>query len=518
MRALAPLLLASLALAQTFVVPNHAFALNTKDYVFDFGKVKLVKGEGQYPYVLKTLEVLQGESGSCEFGWWKGILKADVAQAAGITGKGVKVLIIDTGVDESVIEEVFGRGVSWYLNAAYKVHESECQKFINYNNVTLCVYATGKLDEYNVYYAVPVNDTTDLGGHGTAVAAALLSVAPDVTLYVAKIASYVLLVDDNGRVIQAIPAVDPAALAYALARAPLGPDGVKSSDDPQVVNLSLGSTVLATGPFPDTTDDLIFYYLYVVPIKEFSEREAFIAAAGNDGLNLADAPALADHTIGVAALMYKNGSFEPTSFSNSGVGVDFSSVGAGLYLPVPKYSYLASVIHDPCAEVVGNATFLRLDGTSFAAPLVSGVAALWIQRTGASGTEAVKEVLKEHAYQPFSSLGGWNPKSGWGVPLAEGDPSVPALPLAAIFSIRRKKRAALVALALASLTLAASVRELGEATFLGLWSSWTVLNLFEGLDLTSSALVGLLNALVTMVLLLISWILAGELLRLLRGQ
>jgi len=518
MRSLALLALASLALAQTFVVPNHGFALNAKDYIFDFGKVKLVRGEGQYPYVLRTLQALQGESGSCTFGWWRGLLKADVAQAAGTTGRGVRVLVIDTGVDENVIEEVFGRGVNWYLNAAYQVHKSECQKFVNYNNVTLCVYATGKLDEYNVYYAVPVNDTTDLAGHGTAVAAALLSVAPDVTLYVAKIASYALLVDDAGRVLEAIPTVDPGALAYALSRATLGPDGARSSDDPQVVNLSLGAVPPATGPFPDAIDGLIFYYLYTLPIKEFSGREAFVAAAGNDGLNLADAPALIDYTIGVAALMYKDGSFEPTSFSNSGIGVDFSSLGAGLYLPVPKYSYLASVIQDPCAKTVGNATFLRLDGTSFAAPLVSGVAALWIQRTGASGTEAVKEVLKEHAYQPFSLLGGWNPKSGWGVPLAEGDPSVPALPLAAIFSVKRKKRAALAALALAGLTLAASVKELGEATFLGLWGSWTVLNAFEGLDLFTSALVGLINALVTVVLLIISWILAGELLRLLRGQ
>jgi len=496
MRTLALIALIALVSAETFTVPGRSLP-------------------GGLPYELIEIKAVAGYSGLCAPWWWKDLLRADQASALGYTGKGVKLLIIDTGVDENVIREAFGRGVDWYLNAAYEVHKGECRSFITYSNVSLCVFASARYDQYSIYFAAPVNDTTDLGGHGTAVAAAALSVAPNATLYAAKIASYVLLADDQGRIFTAIPAVDPLALSYALRRAPLGPDGRISSDDAQVVNLSLGAPTPLTGPFLDPLTLSVYYYLYVLPMRAFSDRAAFVAAAGNEALGVADVPAVADYAIGVAALLYDGSGFKPTSFSNSGPGVDFSSLGAGLYLPVPKYSYLAKVISDPCASTVGNATYLRLDGTSFAAPLVSGVAAVWIQRTGASGTAEVMGVLKEHVLQPFGT--GWNPKSGWGVPLAEGGaPSVPALPLAALLWRRRKALA--LALALSAAVLAVKESNLGLATFAGLWGAWSLYGILMGGDPATSLLLGAFNALVMIILLIISWIIAGSALRLLRGQ
>ncbi len=491
-------------LAKTFVVP----------VTVTVGDVKL---GGSVPYVLQSIQVSGGESGSCTYGWWKGLLKANYAQEKGYYGQGVKVLIIDTGADAGVLS-LLGRKVAWYYNAAYEVHKDECLSFFTYKNITFCVFAKAPYGSYELYYAVPVNDTTDLTGHGTAVAAALLSVAPNVTLYVAKVAAYVFEVGPQGKVIKYYPTVDPAALALALRRATLGPDGVSSSDDPQVVNMSLGSVPPVYALSQDILDESVLNYLYVAPISQFSSRELFVAAAGNEAQNLADVPALLKDVIGVSALVYVNGTLAPAPFTNGGPGVDFSSLGMGLHLPVPAYSYIASVIDDQCAKRVGDAVFLRLDGTSFASPLVAGVAAIWIERTGAQGTGAVLDVMKQHVIKLSN---GWSPKYGWGMPVADdGETNVPSPALLVLlllpFLKRRKKFLALLFATFPAFAL--SQKALGASTALGLLGSWFVLSLFGGSTINDVLLTALVNTAFSMVLLLISWFVALKLLRAMRGQ
>ena len=407
--------------------------------------------EGSIPYYALRLEVSITSSGSCSFGWWRDLLNVPRAWSLGINGKGVRVLVIDSGADDKVLRQVFGRGVDYFFNAAYEVYKNSCISYMTINFTKYCIIANQTQDWYNIYYAVPTNQTAfDQLGHGTAVSSVILSIAPNVTLYVANIVIDVIVTDKSGKVYQVEPIiVDPLALNWALRYAVRGPDMIENtSDDAQVVNLSLAAYYYPLPPFISsytTLNNLLLYFLMVQPIEEASKTVAFVAADGNEPLGIPPVPAGLEGVISVSALVY-NGTFELASFSNYN-SVDFSSIGSGLYLPLPKNSYLAKLLVDySCGRVEGNAYWARMDGTSFSTPMVSGVAALWVQLTGAKGTSQVRCLLKSNALDVLSP--GYDPQSGWGVPLAPsryerpceaGKPVLAISPLLLIALLRRRR-------------------------------------------------------------------------------
>ncbi len=377
--------------------------------------------EGLIPYYALKLDLSMTSSGSCYFGWWRDLLEVPKAWSMGLDGKGVRVLVIDSGADDKVLRQVFGRGVDYFFNAAYEVYKDLCISYVTINFTKYCVIANETQDWYDVYYAVPTNQTTfDQLGHGTAVSSVILSIAPNVTLYVANVVIDIIITDKTGKVYEVEPLiVDPLALNWALTHAVYGPDQVaNTSDDAQVVNLSLAAYYYPLPPFASsytTINNLLMNLLMVQPIREASPSVAFIAADGNEPLGIPPLPAGLDEVISVSALVY-NGTFSLASFSNYN-SVDFSSIGSGLYLPLPKNSYLAKVLIDEsCGKKVGDVYWARMDGTSFSTPMVTGVAALWIQLTDARGTSQVRCLLKSKVLDVLEP--GYDPQSGWGVPLA----------------------------------------------------------------------------------------------------
>ena len=111
----------------------------------------------------------------------------------------------------------------------------------------------------------------------------------------------------------------------------------------RVINLSLGSV---TGT-SQAVNDAINYAL--------ARGVVVVASAGNDGASQVTHPASAPGVIGVGATTQTDAL---ASFSNRGAGLDISAPGVALPVPIPGGGYLS------------------VQGTSFSAPIVSGVAAL----------------------------------------------------------------------------------------------------------------------------------------------
>ncbi len=182
-------------------------------------------------------------------------------------------------------------------------------------------------------------------GHGTFVAGAVSLVAPGAELWAYRV------LDTLGR-------SDGYTLANAVVRAV--DDGCK------VVNLSLG----LVGKH-DALDDAIHYAI--------DQNVIVVAAVGNDSTgdpNLFPYPAKESNTIAVAALDSLN---HKADFSNFGKKVDLCAPGTRVYAPYLDTSYA------------------WWDGTSFAAPLVAGAAALLCQIDPNLTPAAVDSLLEESA-------------------------------------------------------------------------------------------------------------------------
>jgi subtilisin family serine protease len=329
------------------------------------------------------------------------------------------------------------------------------------------VLSSKQYDWRKLIYAIPLNQSLDEMGHGTAVASTVLSVAPNVTLYSARVTIDVLLVDDQNRVYAKQVLIDPFAINWALTHAIYGPDlKPGTSDDADIVNMSLGGLFY---PYPsvlgilNVPEELLYWYLFELPIKDNSNDVLFVAAAGIGGEGIPAPPAGLDGVTAVAALQYIDGKLTVAPFSQTGYGIDFSELGSGMYLPVPSYSLIAEEVNDTCSAVSGTVKWVRLDGTSFAAPLLSGIAALWEQATGAKG-EQLYQVLKEHAVDLGSP--GYDQQTGWGMPTAPAGTTsltttsqsgVPMIFAPALMAFRKRKKVLLTLLGLSAIAFALNV-------------------------------------------------------------
>jgi subtilisin family serine protease len=151
-----------------------------------------------------------------------------------------------------------------------------------------------------------------------------------------------------------------------------------------VINLSLGST-----HFDAALQDVVF--------SAFRRGALIVAAAGNSGASgPLNYPANFAHVLTVAA---SDESGRPADFSSASPGVDLAAPGVGITAAVP-------LLYD--ADL-----FQVLDGTSFAAPIVSGAAALvWTVRNDLDNTQLF-DLLRFSARDAWTK--GFDPETGFGI-------------------------------------------------------------------------------------------------------
>ncbi len=271
---------------------------------------------------------------------------APVAWAAGHTGKGVPVAVLDTGVDAT------------HPHLAGRV--ADARNFVGDG---------------------PVVDDV---GHGTHVASIVTGgatgspyrgVAPDVQLY-------------DGKVCGGEDCPESAILA--------GMQWAAADKRAKVVNMSLG------GPDQPGTDPL------ERAVQTLTARHGtlFVVAAGNEGPadHTLGSPGSADAALTVGAVDRKDGA---ATFSSRGPRIgddalkpDITAPGVGIVAARSKDNIL------PAPPVGPDGRYSKLDGTSMAAPHVAGAAAILAQQHPDWTPARLKATLMASA-KPTPRLGGY---------------------------------------------------------------------------------------------------------------
>jgi serine protease len=171
----------------------------------------------------------------------------------------------------------------------------------------------------------------------------------------------------------------------------------------KVINLSLG------GPDPSTTLENAVAHAYAKGVT-------VVAAAGNEygSGNAPQYPAAYDkYVIAVGATRYDE---NHAPYSNTGNYLDLTAPGGDLSVDLNKDGYGDGVLQNtfnPNTKNTKDFGYWFFDGTSMAAPHVSGVAALVISHKIATTADEVRQCLESTA-EDKGALG-WDPIYGWGI-------------------------------------------------------------------------------------------------------
>lgn len=286
----------------------------------------------------------------------RSIVQADKVEALGITGRGVRVAILDTGIQVDH---------PWLIRNGTSVVIAEYDA-TRTGVVHVCVYR---------------NETAS---HGTHVAGIIASqdpvhrgVAPGVYIY-------------NVIVFSPLLQCEGAAVSWVIRGIQwslLGPDGILGTgDEAQIISMSLGTLI---PPW------FSYYYARYDPLitaisRAVSAGAAVVIAAGNAGPGgyTINYLCLASGVICVGAADTRRG-----SLSNSSVAI-FSSRG-----PIPFDTILPDV-SAPGVRIISSVPVNTTDvfsGTSMATPHVSGVAALLKEAYPRWGPADIKRAIVESA-------------------------------------------------------------------------------------------------------------------------
>lgn len=275
------------------------------------------------------------------------------AHKAGVTGKGVLVGILDTGVDADHIE--------------FR------QKKIDYRYVPL----DPAIDRLRTVRGF------DVDGHGThvcgIVAGKTIGIAPDVDLMVASVIESETLKTTLDRVL--------TALDWMLQVI----DKPQYKNKPAIINMSLGfvpqslsdEQVRIVGDLLDRMVTTLLQTLNVLPV----------VAIGNDGPGHVRAPGYFRQALSVGALDFGG---QAAEFSGGGL----SEVTGEIEPDIAGYG--VDITSSLERTIDGRSIYASMSGTSMAAPYVTGIAALCASQNPTLQGETLRRYLLDNAY-PLSS-------------------------------------------------------------------------------------------------------------------
>jgi subtilisin family serine protease len=318
------------------------------------------------------------------FQWAPRAIQAPEAWAAGYTGKGVRVAILDGGLYNS------------HLDLTKNVDVAASRSFVPGFAFNQDVGTTWHATAVAGVVAAAINVTAPTGGAG------IVGIAPNATLIGVKV-----LHNGTGTFAQVT-----AGIMYAAKPRSEGGAGA------QIINLSLGAVFDDKNPLLKAAARELKKSIDRATKYAWEHGVTVIAAAGNaatgqtpinfdEAKNLFNAPAQSMHVIGVSAtgpLGWAKGATDfsrPTWYTHYGKAlVDMAAPGGTFGLALIGRDFSICTVKGRFTSVTANCanfdqivTSIRasgsvvngvgfLNGTSLAAPMVAGVAALIIERNG----------------------------------------------------------------------------------------------------------------------------------------
>jgi len=261
-------------------------------------------------------------------GAWPDVSGVKLAHKLGITGNGVTVCVLDTGVDAD--------------------HRELRRKVIDFRYIPLNT-AAGPMRDCRGF---------DVDGHGTHVSGIIagksIGIAPDVNLMVAAVLESETLKTSLERVV--------VALDWLLSQFRFEENLGKAV----IVNMSLGfsKSTLSNQEYTNAVAGL----RSVIDILVTDFAVLPITAVGNDGKGKVRAPAYFPHTIAVGAVDY---ALKVADFSGSGLSPMTGKAEPNLM------GYGVDVISSYERDRHNHSHYRALSGTSMASPYVTGIAALY---------------------------------------------------------------------------------------------------------------------------------------------
>ena len=346
----------------------------------DLGDATVADGNNSHNKVLQKLHNIKGIKSTYSHQIFNHTLGATVEYIQGnqahkkycTTGKGVKVAVIDSGIDYT--HEAFGGPgtIKAYEEAfgTYAGSKRNTKRDGLFPTETIYDGMDFMGDQISDFFLpLPDNDPIgDVGNHGTSVASNLVAVAPEIKILAVKVC------------------VGPSCPDYAIVQGieyAMDPNGDGDFDDRvDIINISLGWSA-----FP------AYYSMLAFAIEQaFQLGTLTVVACGNEGnypFTSGEMPST-PNSLAVGATKHPDfvigGQQFVTSYSGRGPGSRFQ-LKPDISAPSNSAGAVAGT---------GN-QYVSMLGTSFAAPIVAGAAALLKEKCSACSPFAIKAILMNNS-------------------------------------------------------------------------------------------------------------------------